>query len=181
MRTQRDQERLEQAVEANSTPIYATSYHDVREEYVSKYGQRAWIGEYIKGAGLRNPSIARARDDKPYLAARRSLERFEKGQNKSSALASPTVAERAGKQLPPIARAPIGGQIRIVVKGTQQSGYKRGGGIRSKTVDVTFKGSDAVEFVNNPTYEAIWDEYSVEPDQFDDGEYELTINSVNGY
>src|SRR6266496_1135032 len=167
------EDRFKSAVEAASTPVYVSGYTDVREAYRAKYGEKTWIGKYIDALGLRTSGV-KAKDDKPYLAARRSIERAEKGVNKSSSYASTKEANKAGEKLPPISRAPKG-DVTLHIKGNQKTGK---GGTRERNITVKMSGDEAYTWVNNPTWETMWDygDYGYAFDE--DGEYALTEVSI---
>lgn len=144
--------RLQQKVENSSRPIYETSFTNIRETFRSEFGERRWIGEYLKAAGLRNESIP-AKQDKPYQAARRSLERYESNRAGSSIYTQKQYTLTVGRTLPPIGRQ-ADKTITVTVTGTQQG--------RERSFTATFKGMNAQTFVDNPTYRDIFYQYAID-------------------
>jgi hypothetical protein len=84
--------------------------------------------------------------------------------------------EAIGQKLPPVFKSD---KITVTVKGTQARDKGDGGGTRSKSITATFEGQKAKDFVANPNYDEIYDDYEVDPDTFNDGDYELEVNSVS--
>lgn len=165
------QEMLQNAVNDKLTPVYMTDYGQIKEYLIEKHGQRGWIGAM---AQMMSGSASRAKSDKPYQAARRSIERFEKGQFKS--MKSRDVKD-VGKQLPPIGKV-LKGDITITVKANQKDGRK---GTRDRSFTATFTGMDAQNFVREPTFRDIYEQLDYPEDvidMFEDGDYELDIYSV---
>jgi hypothetical protein len=157
---------LDDAVNGVSAPVYLTSYEDVKEGFIDKYGEKRWIGKYIESLGLRTEGV-KAENDKPYLAARRSIERFEKGKQKSSGYSQK--AEQAGRQLPPIGVRPRKDSITISITGKQ--------GRRTRHISATFRGSDAYDFVNDPSTWKVWHRYAVDAN---DGDPEGLADTFDG-
>jgi hypothetical protein len=183
-------DKLQTAIDGVSRPIFATGYNEVKQSYQDKYGQKSWIGKYVESLGLRTVGV-KSKDDKPYLAARRSIERFEKGKQSSSTYADKETADKAGIKLGAILHVPKQNTINIVVHGTTKE--LRNGkmvDVHHSPIKASFSGSDAVAFVNevyNPgssgtgmnAYQMIWDDYGVDYDLFEDGDYELEVGSVS--
>lgn len=139
---------LKAKVEHDSNPVYASNYEDVKEAYREKYGQR-WIGHYVESLGLRDLSV-KAKEDKPYLAARRSLEKYESGRTKSSFYTQEAYAKQAGKNVSPVGRSAK--EITVSLTGQQ--------GRRTRTITATFTGSDAYDFVNAPSTYKVFKQYA---------------------
>lgn len=170
MRNPGDMEMLHAAVNAKSEPVYMATYKDVAEYYRDKYSNREWIGEMARAV-----SGSDSKSGKEYLAARRSIERHESGQYKGSSKMNVDRIVAAGMKLDPVGRIPKDGSISITVTGTQED-YP---GRPDRSITVTFKGPDAYSFVNNPTFEAIWTQYDVDPGDFESGSGELTVTGVS--
>jgi len=164
--------QLQTTINQKAPLTYMRSYGELKDFYQDKFGQKGWIGglaQAITGSD--------ARSGKEYLAARRSIERYEKGQFATMKKYTPELP-RVGKQLPPTGRSLPGGQFTIEVKG-EQSDSK--GGTRPRSFKATFQGSEALGFANNPSYRAILKKLGYPTDVIDmmeAGEYELTISSV---
>jgi hypothetical protein len=141
-----DRDKLQAAVDSKWVPVYASNYSQVKDALQDKHGQRGWIG-----ALAQQLSGSEKRSGKEYLAARRSIERYETGQFKSMKKYSPEMA-KVGKSLPPIGKALPNNQINITVNGKQYDGK----GERERSFTVTFKGPDAYGFASSPTYQTFF-------------------------
>jgi hypothetical protein len=168
------QSMLQETVDSKFVPVYMTNYDQVKDYYQDQYGDRGWIGKMAEAVAGRNTSVP-AKQDKPYLAARRSIERYEAGKFKSMKTYGGKMAG-VGRSLPPIGKTLPGNEIKITVRGTQNEGKS---GTRDRNISVTFKGSDAYSFANNPTYADIWNEYGVNPDLFEEGDYAIEVEAVS--
>lgn len=160
---------LQRAVDSKFEPVYASTYEEVKDALQDKHGQRGWIG-----AMAQQMAGSEGRSGKPYLAARRAVERHETGQYKNWKQDYGGKISEIGKSLPPIGKTLPGNKITLTV-----SGYQEGRGDRSFTA--TFKGPDAYTFANNPTYRAFFRGQGY-PDHvinlLESGDYELTVNAV---
>jgi hypothetical protein len=96
---------LRDAVESKMVPVYMTSYSDVKDYLQDKHGQKGWIGALAQAY-----SGSDRKSGKEYKAARRAIERYETGQNKSMKKYSGKNAE-VGKTLPPIGKKLPGNSI----------------------------------------------------------------------
>lgn len=142
-----DREKLRDAVAGKFVPIFMTSYADIKDYYQDKHGAKGWIGAMAQAV---SGAETRSRKDKPYMAARRAVERFESGQNKSmKKYGTASKMEAIGKTLPPIGQKLPGNTITITIKGKQSDGSKGG---REREFTATFNGPDAYIFAHNPTY-----------------------------
>lgn len=164
---------LREAVVGKMVDVHMTTYEQVKDYYQDKAGARGWIGAMAAALSPRQAGVS-AKQDKGYSAARRSIERLEKGQFKNMRKYSPQMAA-VGKTLPPIGKKIPGDAITITVKGEQREGKK---GTRSRNITVTFKGADAYSFADNPSYGDIWDEYGVDSELFEDGDYAIDVYAV---
>lgn len=166
------EEQLTRAAHGAATPVYMTTYSEQREYYKDKYGQRGYIGAMAS-------AYAGTTDKKSleYKAARRSIERIEKGQYKGFGKTSQYRAKvpEVGKQLPPTSYTPKQSEIKVKVTGKQSDGH---GGTRDRTVEVSLSGPSAYAFVNSPQYTDVWDAYGVDEDLFESGDYELEVETV---
>ncbi len=138
--------KLEDNVHKRATPIYASTYGDVRDIYREKYGKKEYIGQMALAL-----SGASSKKDKAYLAARRSIERVEKGQYKGFAAKYAAKVPEVGEQLPVQSYQPKG-DVTITIKAHQVTSMKGGRpqGHREREFTATFSGSDAYAFVNEP-------------------------------
>ncbi len=169
-----DEGKLREAVDGKWVNIYASNYAQVKEQLQDQEGQRGWIG-----AMAQRVSGSESRSGKAYLAARRSIERVEKGQFKESRRYSPEMA-RVGRTLPPIGKKLPDNQITITVNGEHADG-------RTRSFTARFKGADAYAFANNPGYAAFFYQYNPEYlkkggayDQFNgDDSGALTVTAVS--
>jgi len=138
--------------QSNATPHYTSDFAEIRTQLKEEYGDRGWIREYLKAAGLRNESIP-AKQDKEYLAARRSLERYEINQNRTSIYTKTEYAEKVGKTLEPVGYK-ANQSITVTLTGHQQG--------RTRHFTATFKGIDAQAFVSEPSTRAIFRQYAID-------------------
>jgi hypothetical protein len=170
-----DVEMLSDAVDSKWVDVFATSYGDVKDALQEKHTGRGWIGALAKAIAGRQEGV-KAKDDKPYLAVRRSIERYEAGQFKSLKSYGGKMAE-VGRTLPPIGRALPGNKITLTVKGDQREGK----GTRERSFTTTFTGPDAYGFANEPTYRTFFKKQGYPDwviDKFEAGDYELVVSSV---
>lgn len=172
-----DPELLRNAIanSSDTTPVFATSYNDVREYYQDNYkklGYRSWIGAYAT-------ALTGQSRGKEYRAARRSVEMYESGRQKTSVYAKEEKATAVGAQLPPVAYELKGNSITISIDGDQKD--IRGGVETSQPrhIDVTFRGNDARQFVLNPTWADVWEEWGVPEELAEDGDYEVAVSRVS--
>ncbi len=142
--SRRDQ--LDDFVNRNSEPVYLTSKADIIDYYKDKFGEKAWKSELVQ-------SISGSTDkkSKEYRSAIRDFQgdRLEKP-------GKPGRYEAIGQQLPPVSRTPNGSSITVTVEGEQANGR---GGTRHRSITATFTGSDAYDFVNNPSFDKIYERF----------------------
>lgn len=189
---------FDRAVNAVSTPVYASSRADVVDLYIGKYGADKWTGQIVKDILAQN---AAKRGDyvqtkKEATTERNSVRRefqYDKrtGQEryKSAKIQAPTAAKYVdlGKKLPPVSRELKGDQIKIVITGKQKGNHGRPD--RNRTLggpnqqQIILSGETAKEWVNNPTWKPIWDAYGfdfgIDGDGDIDADYTLTGVSVS--
>ena len=160
-------EAFENAINAKTDPMYMTDYQQIRDAYKEKYGERGMIGKLASIIGGRQEGI-KAKDDKPYLAARRTIERYERGlQGKGGEVHKSLGAKylagvkRAGEQLPSIGRQLRNNQITVTVTGSQKvtrknaQGKRVSAGSRERSWTATFHGPDAQDFITDPSLRKI--------------------------
>ncbi len=139
--------KLEDYVQSQRTPVYRATYGDVRDYYVKQYGEKGY-----RGALAMALSGAESKKDKAYLAARRSIERVEKGQYKGFAAKYAAKVPEVGQKLGPDHYIPKG-NITVRIKGGQVTAMEGGRpkGHRDREYKAAFNGGDAYAFVNEPT------------------------------
>lgn len=142
---------LTDGIDAHRTPVHMNTYTQVRDYYKDKVGERGYIGAMAQAISPRQAGV-KAKDDKPYLAARRSIERYEKGQFKNIANAA-KVAEH-GQQLPPTHYNPKGDTLTMTVRQATSThknskGERRSTGYRDREFTVSLKGADGFAVVNS--------------------------------
>lgn len=183
MDSERERKMLRDAVNRRTENVYPTSYADVKEGLIEKYGQSGWIGAMAQAI-----TGSEKRSGKEYLAARRSIERYETGEFKTLKKLGGKIPD-VGKQLPPIGKRVKGGSLTLTVKGRQASysprnkAGKRTKSTRERSFTATFTGTDAQSFADDPTYRAFFHQLDGDyPDDvidlFEDGDYELDIYAV---
>jgi hypothetical protein len=160
-------QRLEDALNAKTRPIYMDSKEQVVDYYKDTFG-RGWKQKLVHDlapiAGVKPKNLERRFDP----SRLHSPEKKNTGQYSS-----------LGKQLPPIRRELKPGQnsITITVRGNMHQGPK--GGMEPITAKATFSGNDAIMFINDPSYEDIYDDYGLDGDLHVDGDYEIAVASVS--
>ena len=161
-----DRGKLERAVEGKWRDVHARSYEEAKEHLKDVYGAKGWIGAMAQAV-----TGSATRSGKEYSAARRSIERFESGQYKSS-----RYAQKAASVVVVDRRLP-GNQMTITVKGKQPY-YPR----RDRSFSYTFHGADAYSFAEGPSYQEFFHALDYPDwliDAFDeDSEYGLDVSSV---
>lgn len=159
---------LHRAVESKLTPVYMNTYDQIKDYYQDTHGQKGWIGAMAQAV-----TGSTAKNGKEYKAARRAIERFDSGQNKSMKKYGAKMPS-VGRSLPAIGKRLAGNSITITIQGTQPGKHHKG--TRDRKIEVTFTGPRAQEFVDAPDYDSIWDEYGV--DLGDDSDYAVEIYAV---
>lgn len=149
---------MQAKMQRESKPVYvsgnAENYAEAKAYFQKEYGQRGWTSAYVASLGYRNTSVP-AKQDKPYQAAMRSIQMYEKGQSLSSKYAQE--ATRSTIQVPTGERTPTG-TITVHIEGMQ--------GQRSRGFDVPFSGVSAYGLVNTNFAETknfyqVWLQYAV--------------------
>jgi hypothetical protein len=166
-----DGQELRDAIEAKTDAVYMSSYEELKDYYQDKHGARHWIGAFAQAL---SGSPTRSRGDKAYSRARRTIERHESGQYKKFGKDVAQKFEQIGKSLPPVRREIPGGKLELTLRAKQ--------GNRERSWTVTFSGSDAYSFMENPSYRAFFEaanypDYVI--DMFEDGDYMLSEEAVS--
>jgi hypothetical protein len=144
----RNNEALNAAVEAGSTPNFMSNKTDIVEYYRDTYGKdwrKHYTSDTIRAEGL--PNTAKVRNT---ISRRVQGDRADKPARQGATRES---FEKLGQQLPPTSRTPKSETITVTVTGKQENGT------RDRSISVTLSGSAAYDFVNNPSFDAIYDEY----------------------
>jgi hypothetical protein len=159
-------DELVKAVNEKSNVTYRSSKEELVSYYQKQYpgtGKGGWkqhlVADLANLTGMKPKSLERRFDP----SRLHSQEKRNAGQYK-----------QLGEQLPPVSRSPKGGSITVTVKGQQDN---QRGGMRDRRVTVTFTGQAARDFVNDPSFEAIWDKYGYDFDE--DPQYGLENVSVS--
>ncbi len=164
---------LRSAIESATAPVYMTNKADIVEHYRETYGKNWTVQAALDLSGAPKGSTA-------YKSAQRHFQGSRLDAVPKTAKAQAAQAERfktLGEKLPPIGRTlqPGRDSITVTARGTQDNGRQGG---RERKIEVTFSGGQATQFINNPDFLSIWDEYDVDPGLFDDGEYEIDVSGV---
>jgi hypothetical protein len=167
------EDKLQHAIEGVSRPVYLSNKADIVEYLKDTYGKK-WTSV---GAELRSgTSDTKSRE---YKSAQRS---FQGGREHSTprTAADKESWSKIGRQLPSVSRElkPGKDSITITVQGDQKNGKR--GGTRPRTIEVTFSGPSAHDFINNPNFPDIWDEYfDGGSEVMEDGDYEVEVTGVS--
>jgi hypothetical protein len=166
-------ERLQAVVNSKTELAYMSNKADIIDFYRDKYSTKGWtraIAQDLHGM-VKN----RAGED---VSVKNIQRRFQGNRlAKEMSKHDKPLYEQLGKKLPDQGRKLKGDSITIEVKGHQSAGTNKG--TRDRTIEVTFTGANAHNFINNPSFQDIWEEYGIDPDLFEDGEYELAIYAVS--
>lgn len=161
-------DRFKAAVEAASTPNFINNKADYIEHFKDLHGTK-WTGK--AAAHLAGTTDTKSKE---YRAAIRQFQgdRLAKSPTKGAVKEH---YKQAGEKLPPVSRSPKGGEVTLHIKGNQKTGK---GGTRERNITVKMRGDEAYTWVNNPTWETMWDygDYGYAFDE--DGEYALTDVSI---
>lgn len=161
-----DNNLFREAIERQTVPTYLSRKADIIEHYRDTYGEKTW-----KSHLAQDMSGSTDKRSKEYRSAMRHFQgdRLAKeGRDKSR-------WEALGQTLPSTGRVPTNGTLTFTVTGTQHDPY---GGLRDRTITWTMKGASAFDFANNPNWIDFWDDYDVDPDLMEEGDYEMEVGSV---
>ena len=160
-----DREPLQRAINAATTPVYATTYREMREGFQEKYG-RHWTAELARAAGVTPRTVQR-------------WEQFVTGKggqarnpdNVKSATREGLVA--AGKTIDPISRNVPSAGLSITVSFTAPE--DKGHAQRHREFTVHMSSAEAYQYVNDdPGFDELFDDwFDGGADAYgDDGDYE---------
>ncbi len=179
-----DKQLLIDAVAKKTDPIYLQSRAEIvdyyRDTYTgaktdskgrTTYEWKAKLAEALSGTSDRKSRAYKSASRQFQMDKRTGQERYLGKQT----AASKERYESVGKSLGPTGRKLKDGQITITMNGTVAG---RKGTQRQRSVTVTLKGPAAQAFVDDPTYDPLWDEYGV-PELGEDGSYAMDISSVS--
>jgi len=161
-----DQLLREAALSASNPGYTLTTKAEVIDLYKDKYGIKTWNSHLA--------SDIAGTSDKKSKAYKSAIRNFQ-GDRLDKAGKGVKWAEIGSKLSAPL-RTPKSETLTITIKGTQLTSRKT---FRDRQITVTLKGDAAKNFVNNPTYADIYEEYGVDDGLFDDGDYELGVASVS--
>lgn len=170
----RNEKALNDAVEAGSNPVYLQTKLDEVEYYKDTYGEKQWRSHMTRDI-LRSLGLPETKKNLNTYGRDIQAGRENTASKRADIQAR---YEKLGHSLPPVSRTPKGDSITITVKGTQSNGH---GGTRDREFSVTLSGSRAYDFVNNPSFDDIYDEYfdGEYEGQFDDDSSELEVAGVS--
>jgi len=161
------QERLEAEIERICAPYneYMSSFDEIAEHYQDNHSQHGWIRAMIGDMYGIGPS-----QKKEYSAARRKIERWVDGTTSPGKKAQQELAA-LGRKLDPIAKGAPPDGINIRIKGKFNPSPKRkakGEPPREREIEIRLTGSDAIDFVNDPSLAQVFEMYGVDGEQFVD-------------
>lgn len=156
-------DKLQAAIDAITSPYseFMSDFEDLKDYYQDEHGERGWIRGMIKDFLGLVPSDGRA-----YQSARRRIERWADGSTHPGKANKSALAD-LGTQLPPTQRGVPPGGINVRVAGTFVVSSKEGA--RYREIDVHMDEMEALDFVDNPSYEEIFETYGVDGDMFAGG------------
>jgi hypothetical protein len=165
---------LQSAINRATIPIYLSTKAQIVDYYKDTYkgrdkrGNERWIGQISRDLSGTSDTKSRA-----YQSAQRNFQGTRLNRE------GDTAKWRAfGEKLSPVSRRLDGtNSITIKIKGIQPG--SGGEGRRDRKISVTFEGSAAYDFINKPTYKALWDKYKFNFDEEENGDYGLDIYSVS--
>lgn len=158
------QERLQDKIDALSTPIYRSSKAEIVDYYKDTYGAKGWKQALVKDlspiAGIKPKNLERRFDP----SRLNNVERRNAGQYAA-----------LGKKLPPKAKR-LPTNIHIKVKGqsdpspkSKRKGKSTGESARERTFETDFKGMEAFDYMQDPTMEGFFDKLgNMDPNLFTD-------------
>ncbi len=168
-------EMLQAAIDRKTDPVYRSSKASVIDYYQDTYGAKNWTRRIaedlygtVKNRQGQNVSVSN-------IMRRFQGTRASAGEGRSGA-----VYQELGKKLPSVGRRLRGNELVITVEG-KQTGAK-GRGERDRTLEATLKGSNAQQFIANPSFYDLWElseEYSGLGELFEDGDYAIDVYAVS--
>ncbi len=170
-------QQLEDALNSATRTIHMDTKEQIVDYYQEKYGERGWtrkIAEQIQ------PYTHNKAGTGP-MSLSNIMRNFQGERLNKSSSRSQIDFKALGQELPPIRRElkPGHTSITITVRGDMHQGPKNYDSTEPITAKATFSGNDAVMFINNPSYEDIYEEYGLEGDIHVDGDYEIEVSSVS--
>lgn len=161
------QDLLQAAINSATNAVYMTSKEQVVDYYRDTYG-RVWKQKLVH-------DLAPIANMKPKNLERR----FDPSRIHNEEKRNAEQYKTLGQQLPPIRRELKAGQtsITITVKGDMHQGPR--GGTEPLAPNATFSGSDAFTFINSPNFDDIYEDYGMDADLLNDGDYVLDVGSVS--
>ena len=162
-------ERLIAALDRAAPGVHMGTWSEIKDYYQDQHAAHRWIGALTTELTGLTPADKRA-----YSSARRRIERWADGTNKPGK-ASQTALVELGKRLPPKSRQLPPDGLTFHIAGTFY--VSKRDGRRHRDIEVHMDELRALQFVENPSYEAIFEEYGVDGDMFAGGmESDVSIN-----
>lgn len=165
--------RLETIRDQFSTPVYMTGRAEIVEYYQDKYGAKDWRSHIIADFQAQGDTRKRGSIAREFQVGSSGKERY-----KSAAKgAAKERYEKLGKTLDPIGRTPKQDSIKFVVTGKQKSSHP-GGRERDRELgtgkqDIKISGQDLQDWIDNPSWDELYDAYGWDFDVDGDGDYSL--------
>lgn len=169
-----DFEMLKRAIEDSGRvqEYRPSTYDELKEYYKNEYGERGWIGAYAQAV-----TGSERKSGGKYLAARRSIEKYEKGMNKTSVYASGEKVQAISSKIP--VKQEVNVPIKLTIVG-KQGEIKNGVRTTSdRTINMSISPETATKIVKGKGgWSDIWDDYGVNDELFEDGDYKYEAESV---
>jgi hypothetical protein len=164
-------DQLQRAIDQVTEPYteYMSTWDEIKDYYQDNYAEHKWIGALVGDLTGRTPA-----DGRTYYSDRRRIERWNDGTTRPGKVSKEALAD-LGKRLPPKRRGVPPGGININIRGTFY--VSKRDGRRYRDIAVHMDELQAFDFVNDPSYEAIFEEYGVDGDMFAGGmESDAVVN-----
>lgn len=169
------EEKLHAAIDSKVDYHHITDRAGVIDHFKDRYGTnwKSHAASHIAGTSDKSSRAYKSASRQFQKNTKTGVERYLGKESKATREKYAAI----GKTLPPMSRTPKDGKITIIVSGTQANSRGRGG--RSpRVIEVNFSGPDAQAFVDNPSFPAIWEQYEVNSEMFEDGTYAIDVSSV---
>jgi hypothetical protein len=156
-------DRLQREIDAVTEPYteYMSTWDEIKDYYQDEHSEHKWIGAMVHDLTGLSPADGRA-----YATARRRIERWNDGTTRPGKASKESLAE-LGRNLPPKSRGVPPGGINISIRGTFY--VSKRDGRRFREINIHMDEMQALEWVQDPDYEAIFEEYGVDGDMFAGG------------
>jgi hypothetical protein len=164
-------DQLQSEIEQVTEPYteYMSTWEEIKDYYQDQHSEHKWIGAMVHDLTGHTPADGRA-----YATDRRRIERWADGTTRPGKVSKAALAD-LGRKLPPKSRGVPPGGITITIKATFYVSKKDGR--RYRDITVHMDEMQSYEWVNNPSYEAVFEEYGVDGDMFAGGmESDATVD-----